>query len=717
MNTYMTKVVGICILQKGVVIYMKKFGKVVVKLRIPILVLSFLLLIPSVLGYFNTRVNYDILYYLPSDIDTMQGQDILLDDFGKGAYAMVVVDGMNKSNVSKLVKKVEGVDHVASVISYSGIVGDDVPSEILPDKFRSYFENEDSGATLFAIFFDDTTSSDDTMKAIQEVRDVTDNQCYIAGMSAVVTDTKTMAEKETPFYVLVAVVLVCIVLAIFMDSFLVPVFFMLSIGMAIVYNLGSNYFLGEVSYITKALAAVLQLGVTLDYSIFLWHSYKEAKEETPDDHQEAMAVAIGNTLTSVVGSSITTVAGFIALCFMSFTLGLDLGVVMAKGVVLGVIGCVTILPSLILTFDKALEKTMHREIMPNFDKPARWIVNHSWIFLIIFVLLLGPAIYGYNNTKVYYDLSDTLPEKLNCSQANKLLADNFDGTNSIYMILADSNLSAEDSNAMMNEVNDLDGISFALSIDSALGGEIPTEMLPDSLVSELKGDEYQIMMVSTNYTIASDEINDQIDKVDAIAKKYDAKSMVIGEAPCTKDLITITDKDFKTVSAVSIVAIFFIIFFVLKSISLPVILVAAIEFAIFVNMGIPYYTGTTIPFISSVVIGTIQLGATVDYAILMTTRYKRERAAGNSKKEAISIALGTSIPSIIVSALGFFAATFGVGMIASVDMIASLCTLMARGAIISMFVVIFVLPSLFVLLDKVIIHTSLGFKPKKNSQN
>ena len=696
---------------------MKKFGKVVVKLRIPILVLSFLLLIPSVLGYFNTRVNYDILYYLPSDIDTMQGQDILLDDFGKGAYAMVVVDGMNKSNVSKLVKKVEGVDHVASVISYSGIVGDDVPSEILPDKFRSYFENEDSGATLFAIFFDDTTSSDDTMKAIQEVRDVTDNQCYIAGMSAVVTDTKTMAEKETPFYVLVAVVLVCIVLAIFMDSFLVPVFFMLSIGMAIVYNLGSNYFLGEVSYITKALAAVLQLGVTLDYSIFLWHSYKEAKEETPDDHQEAMAVAIGNTLTSVVGSSITTVAGFIALCFMSFTLGLDLGVVMAKGVVLGVIGCVTILPSLILTFDKALEKTMHREIMPNFDKPARWIVNHSWIFLIIFVLLLGPAIYGYNNTKVYYDLSDTLPEKLNCSQANKLLADNFDGTNSIYMILADSNLSAEDSNAMMNEVNDLDGISFALSIDSALGGEIPTEMLPDSLVSELKGDEYQIMMVSTNYTIASDEINDQINKVDAIAKKYDAKSMVIGEAPCTKDLITITDKDFKTVSAVSIVAIFFIIFFVLKSISLPVILVAAIEFAIFVNMGIPYYTGTTIPFISSVVIGTIQLGATVDYAILMTTRYKRERAAGNSKKESISIALGTSIPSIIVSALGFFAATFGVGMIASVDMIASLCTLMARGAIISMFVVIFVLPSLFVLLDKVIIHTSLGFKPKKNSQN
>lgn len=695
---------------------MKKFGKLIVKLRIPILILSVLLLIPAAIGYFNTKVNYDILYYLPGDIDTMKGQDILLDDFGKGAYAMVVVDGMNKKNVSELVKKVEKVDHVASVISYNGIVGDGVPAEILPDKFRSYFENEDSGATLFAIFFDDTTSSTETMDAIEELRDVTDKQCYIAGMSAVVTDTKSMSEKETPIYVLVAVLLVCVVLAIFMDSFLVPVLFMVSIGMAIVYNLGTNIFLGEVSYITKALAAVLQLGVTLDYSIFLWHSYKEEKEKNPGDHKEAMAVAIGNTLTSVVGSSITTVAGFIALCFMSFTLGLDLGIVMAKGVIFGVIGCVTILPSLILTFDKALEKTMHKEIMPNFDKPARWIVKHSWLFLIVFLGLLYPAIYGYNHTKVYYDLSDTLPDKLNCSQANKLLAENFDKTNSIYMILADTNLSKDDSIAMIDEIKKLDGISTAMSLDSVVGAELPTEMLPDSLVSELKGNEYQIMMISTNYAIASDEINDQIDKVDEIAKKYDAKSMVIGEAPCTKDLITITDKDFKTVSIVSIAAIFVIIFFVLKSISLPVILVAAIEFAIFVNMGIPYFTGTSIPFISSVVIGTIQLGATVDYAILMTTRYKRERAAGESKKEAISIALGTSIPSIIVSALGFFAATFGVGMIASVDMISSLCILMARGAIISMLVVIFILPSLFVLFDKLIINTSIGFKSKKNKK-
>lgn len=695
---------------------MKKFGKLIVKLRIPILILSVLLLIPAAIGYFNTKVNYDILYYLPGDIDTMKGQDILLDDFGKGAYAMVVVDGMNKKNVSELVKKVEKVDHVASVISYNGIVGDGVPAEILPDKFRSYFENDDSGATLFAIFFDDTTSSTETMDAIEELRDVTDKQCYIAGMSAVVTDTKSMSEKETPIYVLVAILLVCVVLAIFMDSFLVPVLFMVSIGMAIVYNLGTNIFLGEVSYITKALAAVLQLGVTLDYSIFLWHSYKEEKEKNPGDHKEAMAVAIGNTLTSVVGSSITTVAGFIALCFMSFTLGLDLGIVMAKGVIFGVIGCVTILPSLILTFDKALEKTMHKEIMPNFDKPARWIVKHSWLFLIVFPGLLYPAIYGYNHTKVYYDLSDTLPDKLNCSQANKLLAKNFDKTNSIYMILADTNLSKDDSIAMIDEIKELDGISTAMSLDSVVGAELPTEMLPDSLVSELKGNEYQIMMISTNYAIASDEINDQIDKVDEIAKKYDAKSMVIGEAPCTKDLITITDKDFKTVSIVSIAAIFVIIFFVLKSISLPVILVAAIEFAIFVNMGIPYFTGTSIPFISSVVIGTIQLGATVDYAILMTTRYKRERAAGESKKEAISIALGTSIPSIIVSALGFFAATFGVGMIASVDMISSLCILMARGAIISMLVVIFILPSLFVLFDKLIINTSIGFKSKKNKK-
>lgn len=692
---------------------MEKFGKVIVKLRIPILVLSILLLIPSAIGYVNTRVNYDILYYLPDEIETMQGQDILMDDFNKGAYAMVVVQDMDAKAANKLIKKVESVEHVAQVISYTGIVGEDVPSEMVPSKFRKYFENDSTDTTLFAIFFDNTTSSDDTMNAITQIRKETEGQAFISGMSAVVTDTKNLSEKETPLYVLIAVVLVCIVLAIFMDSFLVPVFFMLSIGMAIVYNLGSNILLGEVSYITKALAAVLQLGVTLDYSIFLWHSYKEMKAQYPNDHKEAMAVAIGNTLTSVVGSSITTVAGFIALCFMSFTLGLDLGIVMAKGVIFGVIGCVTILPSLILTFDRALEKTMHREVMPGFDKLAAFIVNHSWVFIIIFLALLGPAIYGQSHTSVYYDLSDTLPEELACSQANKKLEENFD-MNSIYMILADTNMSTDTANEMLDKLNDVDGVQFALGLDTALKSGIPQEFLPSKMVSELKGEDYQIMMIATDYKIASDDINNQINKVNDIVKSYDSKAMVVGEAPCTKDLITITDKDFKTVSAVSIVAIFVIILFVLKSISLPIILVAAIEFAIFVNMGIPYFTHTQIPFIASVVIGTIQLGATVDYAILMTTRYKKERSQGLAKKEAIQTALAASIPSIIVSALGFFAATFGVGCIASVDMIGSLCTLMARGAIISMFVVIFILPSLFVLCDKLIINTSFGFKPKKN---
>lgn len=695
---------------------MEKLGRGIVKARIPILVISILLLIPAALGYINTRVNYDILYYLPKEIDTMQGQDILLDEFQKGAYAIVVVDGMHGREFTKLEDKIENVDHVAKLISYNSIVGGDIPLEMIPEKLRSQFYNSDKDSTMLAIFFDDTTSSDGTMNAIKEIRKVTDGQCFISGMSAVVTDTKTLSEKETPIYVLIAVILACIVLALFMDSFLVPVFFMLSIGIAIVYNLGSNYFMGEVSYITKALAAVLQLGVTLDYSIFLWHSYKEMKEEYGDDHKEAMAHAIASTITSVVGSSITTVAGFIALCFMSFTLGMDLGVVMAKGVVFGVICCVTVLPALILTFDKALEKTMHREILPaRFDKLAGFIVNHAWIFIVIFVALLGPAIYGYQHTNVYYDLADTLPANLDCSIANKKLEENFD-VNSIYMILADSELNSKDANKMMTEIKDLDGVTFALGLDSAIGNEIPKELIPESLKSELVSDKHQIMMVGSDYKVASDEINNQITTIQDIAKKYDSTSMVIGEAPCTKDLITITDTDFKRVSAVSIGAIVVIILLVFKSISLPVVLVAAIEFAIFINMGLPYYLGTTIPFIASVVIGTIQLGATVDYAILMTTRYKRERFAGATKKEAITTALSTSIPSIIVSALGFFAATFGVGLISSVDMIGSLCSLMARGAIVSMIVVIFVLPSFFVLLDKIIIHTSMGFIDKSKKQ-
>ena len=689
---------------------MEKLGKAIVRLRIPILVLSILLLIPSTLGYINTRVNYDILYYLPDDIDTMKGQDILMDEFDKGAYAIVVVEGMNTRELTTLEEKIESVDHVAELISYNSITGSAIPIEMLPDKYKEQFYNEETDATMFAIFFDDTTSSDETMDAIKEIRKVTEGRCFISGMSAVITDTKLLSEKETPIYVLIAVVLACIVLALFMDSFLVPVFFMLSIGMAIIYNLGSNFFLGEISYITKALAAVLQLGVTLDYSIFLWHSYKEMKIDYPDDHKEAMAHAIANTITSVVGSSITTVAGFIALCFMSFTLGMDLGIVMAKGVILGVIGCVTILPSMILTFDRALEKTMHKELMPaKFDKLSAFVVKHSWIFIIIFLALLGPAIYGYNHTNVYYDLANTLPDKLDCSVANKKLDENFD-LNSIYMILADSDMTPKQANKMLDEINNLDGITFALSLNSVAGNELPEDIMPKDLLNKLKGDEHQVMMIASDYKIASNEVNTQIEAVDSIAKKYDKNAMVIGEAPCTKDLISITDTDFKKVSAVSIGAIFLIILIVFKSISLPVILVSAIEFAIFINMGLPYYLGTTIPFIASVVIGTIQLGATVDYAILMTTRYRKERSGGADKKEAITIALSTSIPSIIVSALGFFAATFGVGLISSVDMIASLCSLMARGAIVSMFVVIFVLPSLFVVFDKIIIHTSKGFK-------
>ena len=561
---------------------MEKLGRGIVKARIPILVISILLLIPAALGYINTRVNYDILYYLPKEIDTMQGQDILLDEFQKGAYAIVVVDGMHGRELTKLEDKIENVDHVAKLISYNSIVGGDIPLEMIPEKLRSQFYNSDKDSTMLAIFFDDTTSSDGTMNAIKEIRKVTDGQCFISGMSAVVTDTKTLSEKETPIYVLIAVILACIVLALFMDSFLVPVFFMLSIGIAIVYNLGSNYF-------TKALAAVLQLGVTLDYSIFLWHSYKEMKEEYGDDHKEAMAHAIASTITSVVGSSITTVAGFIALCFMSFTLGMDLGVVMAKGVVFGVICCVTVLPALILTFDKALEKTMHREILPaRFDKLAGFIVNHAWIFIVIFVALLGPAIYGYQHTNVYYDLADTLPANLDCSIANKKLEENFD-VNSIYMILADSELNSKDANKMMTEIKDLDGVTFALGLDSAIGNEIPKELIPESLKSELVSDKHQIMMVGSDYKVASDEINNQITTIQDIAKKYDSTSMVIGEAPCTKDLITITDTDFKRVSAVSIGAIVVIILLVFKSISLPVVLVAAIEFAIFINMGLPYY--------------------------------------------------------------------------------------------------------------------------------
>ncbi len=688
---------------------MNRLRKIIVKYRVLILVLAFLLLIPSALGYLKTRVNYDILYYLPKNIETMIGQDILKDEFGKGAFAMEIVEGMPLKDVAKVKEQIEQVDGVAQVIWYDSFADLSIPVDMLPDEIKDVFITEDS--TLMAIFFDDTTSADSTMQAISDIRSVTNKQCYLSGMSAIVTDTKNLSEKEAPIYVMIAVILTCIVLAIFMDSFLLPVIFMASIGMAILYNLGSNYFLGEISYITKALSAVLQLGVTLDYSIFLWHSYQENQTRFPGQKTRAMEHAISNTFSSVVGSSVTTVAGFIALCFMTFTLGMDLGVVMAKGVVFGVLGCVTILPSMILLCDKAIEKTKHKPILPAMDKPAAWINKHHGIFIVIFLVLLVPAVIGYRNTSVYYNLDSTLPKSLPSVQANTKLAEEYN-MNATHMVLASSDLPAKNAKAMLKEMKEVEGVKFALGLDSIFGSTIPRSFIPEDVKSKLSSGDWQLMLVQSEYKVASDEVNAQCEELQDIIKKYDDKAMLIGEAPCTKDLINITAVDFKTVSAVSIIAIFVIIALVLKSVLLPFILVAVIEFAIFINLGIPYYMGTVIPFIASIVIGTIQLGATVDYAILMTTRYKKERGKGKDKKEAIQIALTVSIPSIIVSALGFFAATFGVGLYSNIDMISSLCTLMARGAIISMFVVILILPSMLSLFDKAICMTTIGLRKK-----
>lgn len=691
---------------------MVKTGKKIVKYKAAILILGILLLIPSALGYFKTRVNYDILYYLPDSIDTMKGQDILMEDFGKGAFAMEVVEGMPTKETADLKEKIENVEGVADVIWYDSLMDLSVPISALPDKVKDVFNTKD--ATLMAIFFDDSTSADSTMDAIHEIRSVTGRQCYLSSMSAVVTDIKDLSEKETPIYVLIAVVLSCAVLSLFMDCWLLPVFFMLSIGMAIVYNMGSNYFLGEISYITKALSAVLQLGVTMDYSIFLWHSYQENQERFAGDKERAMAHAISNTFSSVVGSSVTTVAGFIALCFMSFTLGRDLGIVMAKGVVFGVISCVTILPSLILIFDKAIQKTTHRALIPNMERPAAWITKHYKVFVAAFILLLVPALWGYTKAEVYYNLDATLPKYLQSIQANEKLSDEFD-MNATHMVLADADLSSKDAKAMLDEMSDVEGVKFALGLDSILGSAIPRDFIPEEIGDTLKQGDWQLMLVQSEYKVATDEVNDQCSKLNSIIKKYDSSAMLIGEAPCTKDLITITDKDFKVVSAVSIIAIFLIITIVFHSASLPVILVSVIEFAIFINLGIPYFTGTRMPFIASIVIGTIQLGATVDYAILMTTRYKKERGLGKEKRESIQIALSTSISSVIVSALGFFAATFGVGIYSDIDMISALCTLMARGAIVSMFVVIFVLPSMLMVFDKLICATTKEMHAKKTA--
>lgn len=690
---------------------MINFGKGVVKLRIPILIVSIILLFPAALGYFHTRVNYDILTYLPKEIDTMKGQDILLDEFGTGAFSMCVVEGMEDQDISKMRKNMEKVDHVKKILWYDSLADLSIPKTMLPDKVQDAFINEDKDATLMVIFFDSSMSSDETMNAIEELRSVADKQCYISGMSAVVTDTKNLSDKEVPIYVLIAVILAVIVLSLTMDSALIPVFFLLSIGMAIIYNLGSNVFFGEISYVTQALAAVLQLGVTMDYSIFLWHSYEENQGRFPDDKKRAMAHAISNTLTSVIGSSITTVAGFIALCFMSFTLGLDLGVTMAKGVIFGVICCVTVLPSMILVFDKAIDKTRHKAIIPDLGVISGWVVKHYKAFIVTFIIVLIPALWGYTHYEVYYDLAGTLPGNLDSVVANDKLDETF-AMNSTHIILCDSSLEPKEVNEMMSKIDDVDGVKATLGLDSLVGPTVPREMIPSDIKEVVMDENYQMLMISSEYKVASDEVNDQCDKIEKIMKKYDKNAMLIGEAPCTKDLITITNHDFNVVSTVSIGAIFLIIACVFKSISLPIILVSVIEFAIFINMGIPAFTGTKLPFIAGIVIGTIQLGATVDYAILMTTKYRKARYNGVEKQEAITSALGASMQSVIVSALSFFAATFGVGLYSNVDMIASLCSLMARGAIISMFVVIFILPSMFMIFDKIICKTSKGFVQK-----
>lgn len=687
-----------------------KFGKWVVKCRIPILILAVALLVPSLIGMIMTRINYDMLTYLPGDIDTVVGQDILMDEFGKGAFSFVIIEGMDPKDVSSLREDISHVDHVDTVLWYDDFADVSVPMEILPSKLYDAFNSGDS--TMLAIFFDTSTSSDDTMEAITAIRSIAGKQCFVSGMSAMVTDLKDLCEKEEPIYVGIAVALACVAMMIFMDNWITPFVFLMSIGMAILLNMGTNYFLGEISYLTKALSAVLQLAVTMDYSIFLWHSYEEQKSMY-EDNKEAMAVAINNTLTSVVGSSITTVAGFIALCFMSYTLGLDLGIVMAKGVILGVSGCVTTLPSMILVLDKLLQKTSHKSLLPDMGKVASGITKVFPVFLILFLGLVLPSYLSYKatNNEVYYDLGETLPEDMAYVVANSKLQEDF-GVGATHMVLVSTDVSDTDVRAMIHEMENVEGIKYALGLESVVGPLVPEEMLPESVKEVLKSDDWELLLVNSEYKTATDEVNAQINELNTILKKYDSKGMLIGEAPCTKDLIETTDEDFKVVNTVSIVAIFVIIALVEKSITLPLILVAVIELSIFINLGLAHLTGTSLPFIAPICISTIQLGATVDYAILMTTRYKQERYEGRDKREAVTNALKVSIPSIIVSAMGLFSATFGVALYSDVDIISSLCDLMARGAIVSMFAVILFLPAMFMLFDKMICVTSIGFRNK-----
>ena len=687
-----------------------RFSKAVVKCRVPILIIAILLLIPATIGMVTTRINYDMLNYLPDDMDTVIGQNELMEDFGKGAFSMLVIQDMPEKDVAELKTRLEQVDHVDSVVWYSSVADLSVPMQLLPDKIYNEFNTDD--ATLMAVFFDSATSEDVTMDAIREIRAIAGKQVFVSGMSALVTDLKDLCEKEEPIYVGIAVALACLAMMIFLDGWLVPFVFLASIGIAILINLGTNWFMGEISYITKALSAVLQLAVTMDYSIFLWHSYNEQREKM-DDHRQAMAAAIHETLTSVVGSSVTTVAGFIALCFMTFTLGRDLGIVMAKGVILGVISCVTVLPSMILILDKPLQKTKHRSLIPDMSGFAKGVVRVFPLFLVLFVALVPPAYNGYSRTndEVYYDMGECLPEDIEYVIANSKLRDEFDIA-STHMLLLDADTPRRNVYKMIDEMKQVDGVKYVLGLEAFVSEDFPEAMIPESITSILKSDRWELMLINSEYKVASDAVNDQIDELNAILKKYDEGGMLIGEAPCMKDMIETTGHDFEVVNAVSILAIFVIILLVEKSLSLPFILISVIELAIFINLGLPHYMGQSLPFIAPICISTIQLGATVDYAILMTTRYKSERAAGRTKREAVQIALSTSTPSIIVSGMGLFAATFGVAVYSDIDIISSMCMLMARGAIISMLCVLLILPALLMLCDGLIRHTTLGMKVK-----
>ena len=688
---------------------MIKTGKWIAKHKKLILFIGLLLIIPSCMGMAATRINYDILSYLPDNLETVKGQDILVDEFGMGAFSMVVVEDMELKDAAALKDEIEAVDHVKDVLWYDDIMDLSVPVEMLPKDLREAFFN--GNATMMIALFDNTTSSDESMEALTELRKITANRCFLSGMTGIITDIKSLAIKEMPAYVVIAAGLSLIVLILAMDSLVVPGLFHLSIGIAVLYNLGSNVFLGEISYITKALTAVLQLGVTMDYSIFLVNCYEENKERFPGENERAMAHAISNTFKSVVGSSVTTVAGFIALCFMSFTLGKDMGIVMAKGVVIGVICCVTLLPSMILIFDKAIEKTKHKALLPDFSKASAFITKHYKVWLVIFLVLLYPAIYGNGHTKVYYNIDKSLPADLDSNVANAKLKDTFDMSN-IHMVLLENGLEAKDKSEMLAELKDVDGVRWALGMDSFVGPALPDSMIPKDVKKMLRSDKYELQFICSQYETATDEVNNQIAEIQKIVKKYSPGSMVIGEAPLTKDLADVTDVDFRNVNIISVAAIFIIIMIVFKSISLPIILVAVIEFAICVNMAIPYYQGTTLVFVAGVVIGTIQLGATVDYAILMTSRYQKERGLGKSKKEAISIAHRTSMKSIIISGCSFFAATFGVGLYSKVDMISGITNLLSRGAVISTLVVLLVLPAMFMIFDPIICRTSCGFRKK-----